>query len=360
MNPRALFFHQTDTVIQNDLFLRACKRQPVERTPVWMMRQAGRYLAEYRAVRAKADFLTMCRTPELASEVTVQPVDLVGVDAAIIFSDILVVPEAMGLPFTMVESQGPRFPDPVRTRRQVEELRVTDPDQTLRYVMDALALTKRRLGGRVPLIGFSGSPWTLATYMVEGGGTRDFKHIKKMMLDDPETLSLLLAKLTAMVRNYLEAQLAAGADALQLFDTWAGILDPDHFRMYALDPMAEVVAKLRRDGRPLIVFPRGANHALREIATIGADVISVDWTVDLGEARRVVEDRVALQGNLDPCFLYGSPEAIRGEVKSVLRKFGRGPGHVFNLGHGILPDVPPDNARAMIKAVREESPAYHG
>lgn len=346
-------------MIQNDLFLRACRRQAVERTPVWMMRQAGRYLAEYRAVRAKSDFITMCRTPELAAEVTRQPVDLVGVDAAIIFSDILVVPEAMGLPFTMVESEGPRFPSPVRTRADVEALRVTDPERSLRYVMDALELAKRTLGGRVPLIGFSGAPWTLATYMVEGGGTRDFKHIKRMMLDEPETLELLLEKLTLMVRQYLEAQVAAGADALQLFDTWAGILDPDHFRKFALDPMADVVAKLRRSGQPLIVFPRGANHALRDVAAIGADVVSLDWTVDLAEARRLTDDRVALQGNLDPAFLLASPERIRHEVRSILAKYGRGPGHIFNLGHGILPDVPPDHARAMVRAVREESPVYH-
>jgi len=344
----------------NDLFLRACKRQHVERTPVWMMRQAGRYLPEYRAVRAKTDFLTMVRTPEMAAEVTIQPVDLIGVDAAIIFSDILVIPEAMGMDLVMEESRGPRFPQPLRSREQIEAVPVADPEKHLRYVLNAIGLTKRLMGGRVPLIGFAGSPWTLASYMIEGSGTRNFGAIKKMMLDEPDTLLMLLEKLATSVRLFLEAQLAAGADAVQIFDTWGGILPPDHFKKFSLDFLADIVGRMRRDGAPIIVFSKGAQGSLRDLATIGADVVGVDWTVDLAEARELVQDKVALQGNLDPAFLYANPESIRREVLSILRKYGKGPGHVFNLGHGILPDVPPDHARAMVKAVKELSPAMHG
>ncbi|HTY01188.1 MAG TPA: uroporphyrinogen decarboxylase [Bacteroidota bacterium] len=343
----------------NDLFLRACKRQAVSRTPVWLMRQAGRYLPEYRAVRAKADFLTMCKTPELAVEVTLQPVDLIGVDAAIIFSDILVVPAAMGMPFEMAESVGPRFASPLRTRADVEALQIPDPARSLRFVLDALELAKRSLGGRVPLIGFSGAPWTLATYMVEGRGSRDYQHISRMMLDDPETFSLLMDKLTRAVQLYLEAQLAAGADAVQIFDTWAGVLPPDHFRKWSLDPIERIVSRLHRDNEPVIVFCKGANHSLRELAQIGADVVSLDWTVDMAIARELTDDKVALQGNLNPSYLYASPERIRREVRSILQKYGPHTGHIFNLGHGVFPDVPVDNVRAMVRAVHEESLAFH-
>jgi uroporphyrinogen decarboxylase len=344
----------------NDLFLRACRRQKVERTPVWMMRQAGRYLPQYRELRARHDFLTMVRTPDLAAEVTLQPVDLVGVDAAIIFSDILVIPEAMGMVLEMEESRGPRFPSPVRSTEDIHHLRVADPEKSLRYVMDALQVTRRRLNGRVPLIGFSGAPWTLAAYMVEGGGSKDFRHIKQMLLDRPEDIKELLRKLTRSVKNYLEAQIASGAEAVQIFDTWGGILTPDHYRQFSLDPLFEIVSSLRREGAPVIVFSKGANHALKDLSQIGADVVGLDWTVDLADARELIGERVALQGNLDPSYLYASPEHIRSEVKSILRKYGRGPGHIFNLGHGILPDVPVDHARAMIRAVHEESVAYHG
>jgi uroporphyrinogen decarboxylase len=345
--------------MHNDLFLRACRRQNTERTPVWMMRQAGRYLPEYRAVRAKTDFLTMVHTPELAAEVTVQPVDLVGVDAAILFCDILVVAEAMGMQWEMIESVGPKFPQPIRSRDEVHALRIADPQKELRYVMTAIESTKRMLGGRVPLIGFSGSPWTLAAYMIEGGGTANFKHSKAMMLDQPETFGLLLKKIGETVRLYLEAQIAAGVDAVQIFDTWGGALTPDRYRQYSLETMSEIVGKMHRTGQPVIVFSKGAHHSLTEIAQIGADVVGLDWTVDMAEARRIIGDRVALQGNLDPSALYASPESIRREVKSILGKFGPGPGHVFNLGHGILPDVSPDHARAMIRAVKEESVAFH-
>lgn len=344
----------------NDLFLKACKRQRVERTPVWMMRQAGRYLPEYRAVREKADFLTMCKTPELAAEVTIQPVDIVGVDAAIIFSDILVVPEAMGMRLEMIESQGPRLLDPIRSREQVEALNVPDPEKVLRYVMRAIEEAKTALHGRVPLIGFAGSPWTLAAYMIEGTGSKEWKHTKRMMLDDPETMKLLLGKLAEAVRLYLEAQLAAGADAVQLFDTWGGILAPDHYKKFSLDFIHQIVSRLHRKEEPVIVFSKGANHSLKEIAAVGADVVGIDWTIDMADAKQQIGDKVALQGNLDPSVLYASPEVIRQEVRSILRKFGRGSGHVFNLGHGIYPDVPVEHAKAFVRAVKEESVAYHG
>ena len=341
----------------NDLFLRACRRLPVERTPVWMMRQAGRYLPEYRAVRARHDFLTMCRTPSLAAEVTVQPVEIVGVDAAIIFSDILVIPDAMGMRLTMQESVGPRLAPPLRTPADVHALK--DPERELRYVMDALGEARRALAGRVPLIGFSGSPWTLACYMVEGGGSSNYGNIKRMMLEDPALLLSLLEKLERAVRLYCEAQIAAGAQAIQIFDTWGGILDPEHYRKFSLEPMFRIVSRMRREGAPVIVFSRGAGHALRDIAAIGADVVSLDWTVDIGEALERTGGAVALQGNLDPSYLLASPESIRREVSAILKKFGRRDGHVFNLGHGIFPDVPVENARALVRAVHEESSAYH-
>jgi uroporphyrinogen decarboxylase len=344
----------------NDLFLRACKRQRVERTPVWMMRQAGRYLPEYRAVRAKSDFISMVKTPELAAEVTVQPVDIIDVDAAIIFSDILVVPDAMGMHLDMVESRGPVFRAPIRSKADVDALKVPDPERSLRYVMDALGVAKRALNGRVPLIGFAGSPWTLATYMIEGSSSKEFKHISRMMLDEPEVLEQLLNKLSTAVRLYLEAQIAAGADAVQIFDTWGGFLTPDHYKRFSLDYMFKIISSLQRDGAPVIVFSKGANHSLNDIADVGADVVGVDWTVDIEEVRKLIGDRVAVQGNLNPSYLYGSPERIRQEVRSILRKFGKGSGHVFNLGHGIFPDVPVEHARALIRSVKEESPAFHG
>jgi uroporphyrinogen decarboxylase len=343
----------------NDLFLRACRRQPVDRTPVWMMRQAGRYLPEYRAVRARHDFLTMCKTPELASEVTIQPVEIVGVDAAILFSDILVVPEAMGMHLSMVEARGPQFASPIRSAADLRELKPVDPERQLRFVMEAIAMTRRGLNGRVPLIGFSGSPWTLASYMIEGGGSKDFRYIKTMMLDEPALLKELIDILTETVRRYCEAQIAAGAQAIQIFDTWGGILDPDHYRKFSLDPMFEIVSKMQRGDAPVIVFSKGAAHALRDIAAIGADVVGLDWTVDIASAKSITGERVALQGNLDPSCLYASPESIRKEVRSILRRFGPGPGHIFNLGHGILPGVPVDHAIAMVRSVHEESPAFH-
>jgi uroporphyrinogen decarboxylase len=339
----------------NDRILRACKRQPVDRTPVWIMRQAGRYLPAYREVRKRADFLTMIRTPELASEVTIQPVDIIGVDAAIIFSDILVVPEAMGMNLVVEEGEGPSFPTPVRSMEDVNRLKVADPEKSLRYVTGAIELTKRALGGRVPLIGFAGSPWTIAAYMIEGRGTRDLKHVKRMMLDDPDVLLALMKKVSRGTKLHLEAQRAAGADVLQVFDTLGGMLQPEHYRKFSLDFLHDVVSNLHKDGAPVIVFSKGANHALCELAEIGAEVVGLDWTVEIGEARAITGGKVALQGNLDPSVLYASPEAIRREVGSILRSYGRETGHIFNLGHGILPDIPPEHAAAMVRAVHELS-----
>jgi uroporphyrinogen decarboxylase len=247
----------------------------------------------------------------------------------------------------------------VRTRADIEALRVADPERHLRYVLDAIALTRRTLAERVPLIGFAGSPWTLAAYMVDGQGTKDFKHSKRLMLDEPEVFRVLLAKLAESVRLFLEAQIAAGAQAVQIFDTLGGVLPPDHYMRFSLDTMNDIVARMHRSGVPVIIFSKGANHALDQIAQVGADVVSLDWTIDIGEARRLVGDRVALQGNLDPSFLYGSPESIRHEVRAVLKKYGPGTGHVFNLGHGMFPEIPPEHARALVRFVKEESAVYH-
>ncbi len=344
----------------NDLFLRACKRLPVDRTPVWMMRQAGRYLPEYRAIRAKTDFLTLCKTPDLAAEVSIQPVDLVGVDACIIFSDILVVPEAMGMELIVEEGKGgPRFPTPLRSRAQIESLHHPDPNSELKYVMEAVSLTRRNLQGRVPLIGFSGSPWTLATYMVEGRGSKNFRHVKELIYSHPSEAHLLLGKLATAVGEYLNAKIRAGAQAVQIFDTWGGILPPDAFLEFSLRYIREVVDRVKPTGVPIIVFCKDCDHSLKAIAQSGADTVGLDWTMDIGIARKLIGERVSLQGNLDPTLLYASPERIREGVVTILEKFGKGTGHIFNLGHGILPDIPSDHARAFVQAVKEESPRFH-
>jgi uroporphyrinogen decarboxylase len=344
----------------NDLFLRACHREPVERTPVWMMRQAGRYLPEYRAVRAKHDFLTLCKTPELAAEVSIQPVELIDVDACIIFSDILVVPEAMGMELVVEEGKGgPRFPHPLRSRAEIDALRVPDPNRELKYVMDALRLTRKQLNGRVPLIGFAGSPWTLATYMVEGKGSKNFRHIKELIYNNPKDAHALLEKLARSVASYLNAQIEAGAQAIQIFDTWGGILPQEEFREFSLRSINQVFQLLRRNNVPVILFCKDCGHSLEAIADLRPEVVSLDWTVDIGRAREMVGSYVALQGNMDPALLYASPERIRTAVQKILEKFGKGSGHVFNLGHGILPDVPVDHVKAFVQAVKNESPKYH-
>lgn len=338
----------------NDLLLRALRSESVERPPVWMMRQAGRYLPEYRAVRAKSDFLTMCRTPELAVEVTLQPLDLVGVDAAIIFSDILVIPEAMGMHLTLDEGIGPQFSSPIRGNADLARLHAIDPHDGLGYVLDALRLARREIGNKVPLIGFAGAPWTLAAYMVEGKGTKQFAIAKRMLFENPLLAHNLLDRLATAVGDYMVAQVEAGAQALQLFESWAGALGPREFREFCIPYLARIANRVAPTGVPLIVFAPGAGWALGEIAeATGAQAIGVDWHTAPQDARQQCSRYgVALQGNLDPCALYASPEEIRRRTHQMISAFGP-IGHVANLGHGILPDVPPAHARAFVDAVKE-------
>jgi uroporphyrinogen decarboxylase len=350
--------------LKNDRLLRALMRQPVDQTPVWMMRQAGRYLPEYRETRAKAgSFMDLCRNPQLACEVTLQPLERFPLDAAILFSDILTIPDAMGLGLYFAEGEGPKFERPVRDEAAVKALGVPDPNQELDYVMDAVRVIRRELAGKVPLIGFSGSPWTLATYMVEGGSTKNFAHSKGMMFERPDLMHMLLDKLADAVIAYLNGQVAAGAQALMIFDTWGGVLSPRDYELFSLAYMRKIVAGLTREneGRkvPVVLFTKNGGQWLRQMAESGADALGVDWTTDLADARVAVSDQVALQGNVDPCILYASPERIRDEVGRVLNSYGKGPGHVFNLGHGIHPNVDPDHAGVLIEAVHELSKPYH-
>jgi uroporphyrinogen decarboxylase len=350
--------------LKNDRLLRALARQPVDRTPVWMMRQAGRYLPEYRATRARAgSFMQLCKAPELACEVTLQPLARYPLDAAILFSDILTVPDAMGLGLYFETGEGPCFERTIEGRGDVDALASPDPEQELRYVMDAVRLIRRELDGRVPLIGFSGSPWTVATYMVEGGTSKNFSRIKGMLYDQPALLHRLLERVTHTTIAYLNAQVAAGAQAVMVFDTWGSVLTPRTYIRFSLDYMQQIVDGLTRhnEGRrvPVVLFTKGGGPWLEAMADTGCDALGVDWTTDLAEARARVGQRVALQGNLDPAVLYAPPEIIRSEVGQVLEDFGHGAGHVFNLGHGIHPEVSPEHAGAMIEAVLELSPAYH-
>ena len=352
------------TALKNDRFLRALLKQPVDVTPVWMMRQAGRYLPEYRASRAKAgDFMSLCMNPELACEVTLQPLDRYPLDAAILFSDILTVPDAMGLGLYFETGEGPRFKKVVSTAADIEALPIPDPEQDLGYVMQAVRTIRRELNGRVPLIGFSGSPWTLATYMVEGGSSRDFRKTKAMLYDQPEVMHLLLDKLAQSVTSYLNGQILAGAQAVQIFDTWGGNLSADAYQKFSLAYMRKIVSGLIRehDGRkiPVILFTKNGGLWLESIADAGADALGLDWTMDIGVARSRVGAKVALQGNMDPTVLYAKPAAIRAEVARILASYGKGSGHVFNLGHGITPEVDPAHAGAFIEAVHELSAIYH-
>lgn len=341
------------------LFLRACRRQPVERTPIWMMRQAGRYLPSYREVRKRHSFLEMCRTPEVACEVTLQPIDQLGFDAAILFSDILITLPAMGIEVTFPE-KGPVIGAPVRDRAAIDALAVPDPTAELGFVLEAVRLIRAALAGRVPLIGFAGAPFTMLTYLVEGGGSKDYAHTRRMLYGDPAAAHALLDKLARTCAAFLEAQVAAGAQAVQIFDSWAGIVSPRDFREYPLRYATRVIEHLRESptwkdgGVPIIYFVNGCAPYLADYATSGADVLGVDWRVDIGAVRRVVGDDVALQGNLDPGALFLPPEQIRERVRDVLA--GAGPvGHIFNLGHGVLPETDPERVRAMIEAVRDFS-----
>lgn len=353
-----------ETPLKNDRFLRALLRQPVDRTPVWMMRQAGRYLPEYRASRAKAgDFMSLCSNPELACEVTLQPLARYPLDAAILFSDILTIPDAMGLGLYFEAGEGPRFKKTVRTAEDIEKLEVVKTDSELRYVTDAVSTIRRELNGSVPLIGFSGSPWTLATYMVEGGSSKDFRRTKALVYNQPELAARLLDVLADSVIEYLNAQILAGAQAVQIFDSWGGALSHNAYREFSLAPMQKIVNGLIREheGRkvPVIMFTKGGGQWLEVMADTGADCLGLDWTTDIGTARQRVGDKVALQGNMDPAVLYAEPERIRQEVATILASYGHGTGHVFNLGHGITPEVDPVNAGAFFDAVTELSGRYH-
>ncbi len=345
--------------LKNDLFLRACKKQSVERTPIWIMRQAGRYLPEYRAVRAKSDFLTMCKTPELAAEVTIQPIDIIDVDAAILFSDILVIPEAMGMHLEMNEGKGPVFPNPIRNVDDAKKLKDIDPTKELKYVLDAVSLTKKNLDNRVPLIGFSGSPWTLLTYMVEGKGSKNFSEVKKLIYNNPELAHSILDKLSKTIADYLSAKIEAGCNAVQIFDTWGGILSQKDFEEFSLRYVEKIISQIKRKDEPVIYFAKGVHFKLDKLANIGADVLGLDWTMDLGEVRKQVGNKVALQGNMDPSVLYTNKDYIRKETKRVLSSFGKGTGHIFNLGHGVLPDIDPENVKALVQSVKEESENFH-
>ena len=351
--------------LKNDRFLRALLRQTVDVTPVWMMRQAGRYLPEYRETRERAgNFLTLCKTPELACEVTLQPLERFPMDAAILFSDILTIPDAMGLGLNLVEKIGPKFDKPVRTASEIRALSVPDPESDLGYVMDSVRLIRKELDGSVPLIGFAGSPWTLATYMVEGGATKEFGLVKGLMYDDPESMHHLLAILADSVALYLNAQILAGAQAVMIFDTWGGILTPESYQKFSLYYMQKIVNQLDRqhDGQvvPVTLFTKGGGDWVKSIAATGCDAIGVDWTKNMGDVRVEVGDQVALQGNLDPCVLYASHDVIRQEVATVLESYGHGSGHVFNLGHGIHQHIDPENVAVFIDAVHELSAQYHG
>ena len=338
-----------------DRFIRALRREAVDKTPIWIMRQAGRYLPEYRATRQRAgDFLTLCKTPELATEVTLQPLSRFDLDAAIVFSDILTIPDAMGLGLSLEEGVGPRFAHPIRSRAAVDKLAIPDPGTELVYVTDAIRMIKQELEQDFPLIGFCGSPWTLATYMVEGGSGSDFKRIKSLLYDDPSTMHALLDKLTQASVIYLQAQIEAGADAVMVFDTWGGILAHNDYAEFSLRTLNDIVAGIG-DQVPIILFTKGGGLWLEQIAASGCHALGLDWTVDIHQARQRVGDKVALQGNLDPAILRASPEVIVNQAHKILDRFGPHPGHVFNLGHGITPDINPEHVAALVDAVHAHS-----
>ena len=352
------------TKLKNDRLIRALLRQPVDVTPVWIMRQAGRYLPESRKTRERAgDFMALCKTPELACEVTLQPLQRFPLDAAILFSDILTIPDAMGLGLTVIEKQGPRFARPARTLADIRKLGIPDPEQDLGYVLEAVRLIHRELDGKVPLIGFAGSPWTIGTYMIEGGSSKEYALAKGMMYAEPATLHLLLAKLAESVTAYLNAQIAAGVDVVMIFDSWGGVLSADSYGEFSLQYMQRIVEGLRPDPAgnrvPVILFTKGGGLWIERIAQSGCDAVGVDWTIDLGTVRGQVGNRVAIQGNLDTAVLYSNPDAIRREVGKVLDAYGQGSGHVFNLGHGIHPGIDPEHVAVLVDSVHEFSKKYH-
>lgn len=351
--------------LKNDRLIRAMRRQPVDETPVWIMRQAGRYLPEYRKLRASAgDFMTLCQTPELACEVTLQPLNRFNLDAAILFSDILTIPDAMGLGLSFKEGEGPVFARPIQSLKDIEQLPEINIEESLGYVTDAVALIKKELDGKVPLIGFTGSPWTLACYMLEGGASKNFSKIKGLLYREPKALGLLLDKLTVVVIDYLNAQIRNGADAVMIFDTWGGVLTTANYKAYSLAYINRVIAGLdkKRDDQhiPVTMFTKGGGQWLEMMLDSGADCIGIDWTTQLKVARRRLENKVAIQGNIDPCALYGSEETIHRVVSRTMSQYGHGAGHVFNLGHGIHPDIEPEKVGYLVDLVHEVSRHYHG
>jgi len=350
--------------LKNDTFIRALLREPTPYTPVWLMRQAGRYLPEYNQTRARAgNFLTLCKNPDLATEVTLQPLARYALDAAIVFSDILTIPDAMGLGLYFAEGEGPRFERPLREEWEIRDLTAPDPATHLRYVLDTVSQVRRSLAGSVPLIGFSGSPFTLACYMIEGRGSSDFATVKKMLYERPDLLHRILEINTQAVITYLNAQIEAGAQAVMLFDTWGGMLSHAAYQEFSLAYLRRIIAGLTREREglrvPNIVFTKGGGGWLESIAAIGCDAVGLDWTVDIGAARARVGMRVALQGNLDPAILLSSPQVVQREAAAILASYGKGSGHVFNLGHGISQHTPPENVAALIETVRTTSVAYH-
>lgn len=348
--------------LSQSLFIRSLNRKHTERTPVWVMRQAGRYLPEYRTTRTKAgDFLSLCKNPEFACEVTLQPLRRFALDAAILFSDILTIPDAQGLGLYFSEGEGPRFANPLHTLKSINELRIPDIDNDLDYVMNAARLIRQEMPSDLPLIGFSGSPWTLACYMVEGGSSSNFKRVLRLIYDEPEAAHQLLTKLAQAVTEYLDAQVCSGVNALMIFDTWGGILTTPNYYNFSLYYMQHIVQqlKVKHPTIPIILFTKGGGQWIESISKTGCDGIGLDWTSDLAAVRAQVGSRVALQGNLDPVVLLSKPSVIRENVKQVLASYGQGSGHVFNLGHGITPDVPPENLHVMVEAVHEFSPEYH-
>jgi uroporphyrinogen decarboxylase len=352
------------TALQNDVFLRALLREPVPYTPIWMMRQAGRYLPEYCETRRRAgNFMGLCTNPELATEVTLQPLERFPLDAAILFSDILTVPDAMGLGLYFAEGEGPKFERPLTDEASILALAAPDPTDRLRYVLDAVSSIRKALNGRVPLIGFSGSPWTLACYMVEGGSSSDFRKVKALMYDRPDLMHHILKVTTRAVIDYLNAQIEAGAQAVMVFDTWGGALSHAAYETFSLAYMAEIIASLprEREGRrvPSIVFTKNGGQWLEKIAAIGCDGVGLDWTTDIAQARQRVGNKVALQGNFDPNALFANPAAIEAEAARILAAYGHGSGHVFNLGHGISQFTPPENAGVLVEAVHRLSRSYH-
>ena len=350
--------------LKNDLYIKALLRKPTERTPIWVMRQAGRYLPEYRQLRAEAgSFMNLCTNPQLACEVTLQPIRRFPLDAAILFSDILTIPDAMGLGLYFSDGEGPKFKSVIESKADVERLKHPDPATSLSYVMDAVALIRKQLGGDIPLIGFSGSPWTLATYMVEGGSSKSFAKIKNLLYSEPRTAHLLLDRLADAVIEYLNAQIESGAQAVQIFDTWGGVLAPDLFTEFSLNYLEKIVAGLKHSHNgeriPVVLFCKGCNSHLEALADTGCDGLGVDWTISLAEARTRVGDRVALQGNLDPAILLTNAVVIEQQVEETLASFGHGNGHVFNLGHGITPDVDPQHMTVLTDSVHKFSPGWH-